>query len=69
MRNWTSFPVKAVLLVVSLGLAACTDPGRLGGGFGGDGVGNNSLGSPSDPTTPAYFNQVVGDLNIYGYFV
>ena len=49
-------------------LAACTtnDPSSLGGGAGGAG-GNGTLvpGSPSDPRSPAYFQQTVGDRVLF----
>ena len=46
-------------------MAACTnnDPSALGGGAGGSG----SLvpGSPSDPRSPAYFQQAIGDRVLF----
>lgn len=52
---------KAILLVAAIALAACSNngPGRYGAGAAGAGA--DALGAVSDPTSPAYFNQVVGD--------
>ncbi|WP_037310744.1 peptidoglycan-associated lipoprotein Pal [Ruegeria halocynthiae] len=55
--------------VIALGalsvIAACTnnDPSALGGGAGGNGA--ISPGSPSDPRSPAYFQQTVGDRVLF----
>ena len=61
----------ALLLVASLAVAACNNPGRFGGGsdgtgtgtggFGAGGVTTGGLGDPTNPTSPAYFQQTVGD--------
>ena len=66
----TFFP-KALLLVAVLGLAACNNPNRFGGGANGgagaggaggaDGIGTTGLGDASDPRSAAYFQQAVGD--------
>lgn len=54
---------KAVLLVAVLGVAACTNPNRFDGpGSGAAGTGAGAVpGSAADPTSPAYFQQTVGD--------
>lgn len=59
-------------LVAALGLSACSNPDRFGaggmgaGGMGADGmIGTESLGSPSDPTSVAYFQQVIGDRVLF----
>ncbi|WP_424832839.1 peptidoglycan-associated lipoprotein Pal [Ruegeria sp.] len=46
-------------------IAACTnnDPSSLGGGAGGSGA--LVPGSPSDPRSPAYFQQTVGDRVLF----
>lgn len=55
--------------VIALGalgiMAACTnnDPSGLGGGAGGNG--SIVPGSPSDPRSPAYFQQTVGDRVLF----
>jgi peptidoglycan-associated lipoprotein len=61
-------PSAALLLAATLALAACNNPDRFGaGGAGADGVGgtggidSSGLGSPSDPNSPAYFAQTLGD--------
>jgi len=60
---------KAILMVLAMGLAACTNPGRFGaGGAGGaDGSGFNSanLGGANDPSSPAYFQQTIGDRVLF----
>lgn len=68
---------KALLIVSALALTACQNPDRYGGsgagGAGGDGgaggmgginggaIDGSALGDPSNPASPAYFNQTVGD--------
>lgn len=62
---------KAVLLAAVLGLAACNNPNRYGAGGGGPGgaggvggvggVNTGGLGDASNPASPAYFNQTIGD--------
>ena len=56
--------MKAMLVVGVLGtVAACTNPGRFDNpGAGGAGV---VPGSASDPTSPAYFQQTVGDRVLF----
>lgn len=62
---------KILLVVAGLALAACTNPDRFGaGGAGGAGVagginGGVIPGSPNDPTSPAYFNQTIGDRVLF----
>lgn len=61
------------LLIATLGLAACTDPARFGAdGTGAGGAGSASAlnggivpGSASDPTSPAYFQQTIGDRVLF----
>jgi peptidoglycan-associated lipoprotein len=48
---------RAVLLTSILALAACSDQGL----FGDDTVNLNGSGSASDPTSPLYFQESVGD--------
>lgn len=49
---------RAVLLTSILALAACSDPGRFGSD---DTVNLNGAGSASDPSSPLYFQESVGD--------
>lgn len=62
---------KAAFVLLLLATAACTNPDRFGGngGAGGAGAGagaNGGLaGSASDPTSPAYFNQAIGDRVLF----
>ena len=57
---------KAAALGALALIAACTnnDPGALGGG-GPGGSGTLVPGSPSDPRSPAYFQQTVGDRVLF----
>lgn len=58
MRHLRTFIGGAALLA----LAACGDTAMLGGpGAGGPGMGAGAAGSVSDPTSPAFFQQAVGD--------
>lgn len=62
---------KATLLLLVLAIAACTNPNRFGaGGAGGAGAGGfdattGMAGSPSDPRSPAFFNQTIGDRVLF----
>ncbi|MGB5557317.1 MAG: peptidoglycan-associated lipoprotein Pal [Paracoccaceae bacterium] len=60
---------KAILIVLALGLAACTNPGRFGaggaGGAGGNGIDSANLGGANDPSSPAYFQQTIGDRVLF----
>ncbi|MCG3267994.1 peptidoglycan-associated lipoprotein Pal [Yoonia sp. I 8.24] len=60
---------KATMLLLVLGTAACTNPDRLGGaggaGAGGAAADGGLAGSASDPTSPAYFNQAIGDRVLF----
>jgi peptidoglycan-associated lipoprotein len=53
---------KSALLMAVLGLSACAQ-GGLGGGNTVDL--NANQGAASDPRSPAYFNQVVGDRVLF----
>jgi peptidoglycan-associated lipoprotein len=64
--------LRALLaLSIAATLAACTNPNRFGAdgagggafddGFTGGGIGLAELGDPNDPTSPAFFQQRVGD--------
>ena len=60
---------KALLMVLALGLAACANPGRFGaggaGGAGGNGIDSANLGGANDPSSPAYFQQTIGDRVLF----
>ncbi|MBD3677762.1 MAG: peptidoglycan-associated lipoprotein Pal [Rhodobacteraceae bacterium] len=58
---------KAALLVALLAVSACTNPDRFGNGDGGGpgGIESAELGSPGDPTSPAYFQQTIGDRVLF----
>lgn len=49
----------AVMMLGALSLAACDNSSRFG--KDANAAGDIVAGSPSDPTSPAYFNQTVGD--------
>lgn len=55
---------KAVLLIAVVALAACSNASRFGQGGPGGGAGAGAgfgSGAASDPSSPAYFQQTVGD--------
>lgn len=56
-----------LLLTIGLAVAACsnTNPNDLAANGGAAGAGAFAAGSPSDPTSPAYFNQTVGDRVLF----
>ena len=62
---------KIVLAIVAaLALTACTNADRFGpgsgaGANGGLAGGAGLAGSASDPTSPAYFNQTIGDRVLF----
>ena len=62
---------KAVVLVSVMGLSACTNPDRFGGSdvnlnAGGANSGTGfAAGSASDPSSPLYFQQAVGDRVLF----
>ena len=63
---------KAALLIAALGVAACTSPDRFNTAGSGSGMGADSgvssgiiPGSANDPTSPAYFNQTIGDRVLF----
>ena len=56
----------AALFAVLAALGACTNADRFGpGGAGGAGGAGGIAGSVSDPTSPAYFNQTIGDRVLF----
>jgi len=57
---------KTLILCAGLALAACTNPDRFEGQNAGDlGSGAGLSGSVQDPTSPAYFQQAVGDRVLF----
>ena len=62
---------KAAVVLLILATAACTNPDRFGGGSGagadGTGFGANGAmaGSASDPASPLFFNQTIGDRVLF----
>ncbi len=55
----------AIMLVGALALAACDKNSRFGDDAAGAGAGAFAAGSASDPTSPAYFNQTIGDRVLF----
>ena len=56
----------AIVLIAALALSACTDPGRFGdGGAGAGGFDPATAGSASDPASPAFFNETIGDRVLF----
>jgi peptidoglycan-associated lipoprotein len=51
--------------VAALALAGCAGGDRFGGGAGGGAGFDGGLGSVNDPTSPAYFQEVVGDRVLF----
>lgn len=63
---------KAAAVLLILATAACTNPDRFGGGAGGAdgangaaGANGGLAGSASDPASPLYFNQAIGDRVLF----
>ena len=64
---------KALFLTGALALSACTNPDRFGGGDnnvnlnpnGANGVDSSALDPASDPTSPQYFSQTIGDRVLF----
>ncbi|WP_163846635.1 peptidoglycan-associated lipoprotein Pal [Pseudooceanicola aestuarii] len=59
---------KAVLLVAGLTLAACTNADRFGDDYGSSSASQTAAitpGSASDPASPLYFQQSVGDRVLF----
>lgn len=68
------FLKKAALLGLILATAACTNPNRFGGGAdganaagaaGGFDANASQLSPASDPTSPVYFSQTIGDRVLF----
>lgn len=61
---------KSILIVATLGVAACTNPDRFSdngtdyGAGAGTGV-DTQAGGPQDPRSPAYFQQTIGDRVLF----
>jgi hypothetical protein len=66
--------LTGAVLIAAMGLSACTNPNRFGAG-GADGANGGlpagstidqaGLGGPSDPTSPQYFSQTIGDRVLF----
>jgi peptidoglycan-associated lipoprotein len=69
--GYMTYVTKALLVVAVLATAACNaNANRFGGAGGADGagaggIGTTGLGSPSDPNSPAYFSQTIGDRVLF----
>ncbi|MEZ5715743.1 MAG: peptidoglycan-associated lipoprotein Pal [Paracoccaceae bacterium] len=65
-----TYLARSLALMAVLGLGACTDAGRFGknesGAGSGAGTGSGVVaGSASDPTSPLYFQQTIGDRVLF----
>ena len=59
---------STMLLCAALALAACTNPDRFGSDAGAVDLNSANaglFGSASDPTSPAYFQQTIGDRILF----
>ncbi len=61
---------KAIFVVAALGLGACTNPGNLAGNGSGAGAGTGTgtvtpVDPASNPNSPAYFSQTIGDRVLF----
>jgi len=57
---------KAIFVVAALGLGACTNPDQLAGNGAGTGANAMAPVDPaSNPNSPAYFNQTIGDRVLF----
>ena len=57
---------KAIFVVAALGLGACTNPDQLAGNGTGGGTGTVApLDPASNPNSPAYFSQTIGDRVLF----
>ncbi|MEM7631883.1 MAG: peptidoglycan-associated lipoprotein Pal [Pseudomonadota bacterium] len=62
---------SSVMLCAALSVAACTNPDRFGSGdgatdpFANGAAGGVVPGSAADPSSPAYFQQAVGDRVLF----
>ncbi len=62
MMTWKT----AAVLMAALALSACANPDRFGTGGGADGVFDPATaGNASDPASPAYFQQTIGDRVLF----
>ena len=52
---------NAILFITLWMLAACSNSGNPFGGSSNDTVFGNNMGDVSNPTSPAYFQQAIGD--------
>ncbi|MEM7074529.1 MAG: peptidoglycan-associated lipoprotein Pal [Pseudomonadota bacterium] len=56
---------KAVILAAALGVTACSSADRFGSGAGSGSGGGALVGGASDPRSPEYFQQSVGDRVLF----
>ena len=58
---------RLLMLCAVLALAACNNAAKYGGPGGAGGAGGSAVvaGSASDPRSPAYFQQVIGDRVLF----
>ena len=64
-----TFSTRSIAVAALLALGACTNADRFGDGGSAGGVGADGTGavaaSVNDPSSPAYFNQTIGDRVLF----
>ena len=60
-----TYLTRLLMLCAGLALAACTDPARFDDSNTVDLNGSSMAGSAGDPSSPAYFQQAVGDRVLF----
>lgn len=62
-----NIPGKIILIITVLAISACTNSNGFGNSGAGTAGGSGAIvpGSPSDPASPAYFQQTIGDRVLF----
>ena len=56
---------KAILLSALVSVSACSNSGNPFGGSSNDPIFGNNMGDVSNPTSPAYFQEAIGDRVLF----
>ena len=56
---------NAILLSALVSVAACSNSGNPFGGSSNDPIFGNNMGDVSNPTSPAYFQEAIGDRVLF----
>ena len=56
---------NAILLSVLVSVSACSNSGNPFGGSSNDPIFGNNMGDVSNPTSPAYFQEAIGDRVLF----